>query len=414
MNVFVRLSILAMTLALVLAVGCSDRGPNGGTDLAIEQGGPLVMTHVFFNELLLQIKNDFQMLEMIAYRPKVNFEPYAGGELRPVPLLILLPPKGKDHYYYFNHGLQEIADELIATGQIQPMFIACISNDLVFGGYFFAEDHPGAGNYDTLVGQNLVDHIESFGLTIAEPAKRGIGGVGMGAYGAFRAAMLNPGTFTSISAVDGPLDFDGPDGNSGLIDLFVPSLTEQGLLGEENWKADYDSASAWPTTRLLIGGALAFSPHDTALECFVSPTPTGIIVDITERYTIDDTMTLVTNVVTADAYNLDFHLPFDGAGDPYPPIWNAFWLPNNLENLNTSALDDVNIFIATSDEASFGYHDQTMSWASTIQNLGRSDTLLTVHEYEGYPGNPATGDQYLYDLLKEMLIFHSNSFGNGD
>ncbi len=411
MNVFVRLSILAMTLALVLAVGCSDRGTNGATDIVIDEGGPLVMTHVFFNELVLQIKNQYQILEMVAYRPKVNFEPYAGGELKPVPLLILLPPQGKDHYYYFNHGLQQIADELIASGQIQPMFIACISNDLVFGGYFYAENSPAAGDYDAIVGQNLVEHIESFGLTIQDPAKRGIGGVGMGAYGAFRAAMLNPGTFTSISAVDGPLDFDGADGNSGLIDLFVPCLTEQGLLGEDNWKQEFDSALVWPITRLLIGGSLAFSPHDTALDYSITYTPTGTIIDISARYTIDDTMTLVANVVTEDANNLDFHLPFDNAGNPYAPVWDAFWLPNNLENLDPGGLDDVNIWIASSDEAGFGYHDQTMSFISTLQGWGRP---VTTFEYEGYPGSPATGDQYVYDLLKEMLIFHSEAFGDGD
>jgi hypothetical protein len=301
MNVFVRILVLATILALVVAAGCSDRGTNNPPPVTIAEGGPLLMTHVFFNELILQIKNQFQILEMVAYEPRVSFPPSAGGELRPVPLLILLPPQGKDHYFYFNHGLQQIADELIAKGEIQPMLIACVSNDLVFGGYFFAGHFPGAGDWDAIVGQNLIDHIESFGLTIVDPDKRGIGGVGMGAYGAFRAAMLNPGTFTSVSAVDGPLDFDGSDGNSGLIDLFGPALTEQGLLGQATWNDDFDSASVWPTSNLLIGGALAFSPHDTALTLDITMTINGPIVEILARDTIADETTLIRNVVTQDA-----------------------------------------------------------------------------------------------------------------
>lgn len=411
MNVFVRILVLAAMLALVVAAGCSDRGTNSPEAVSIAEGGPLLMTHVFFDELIVQIKNEFQILEMVAYEPRVAFPPNAGGELRPVPLLILLPPQGKDHYFYFNHGLQQIADEMIAKGEIQPMLIVCVSNDLVFGGYFFAGHYPGGGDWDAIIGQNLVSHVENFGLTIVDPDKRGIGGVGMGAYGAFRAAMLNPGTFTSVSAVDGPLDFDGADGNSGLIDLFVPALTEQGLLGEATWKADFDSASVWPISRFLIGGAMAFSPHDTAVTCDVTPTLSGNMIDVIARETIADTMTLIPNVVTADAYNLDFHLPFDANGAPYAPIWEDYWLTNNLENLPSASLDGVNIWIATSDEANFGYHEQTLSFISTLQGWGRP---VTTHTYSGYTGNPATSDQYVYDLLKEMLIFHSESFGNGD
>ena len=169
MNVFVRILVLSAIIALVVAAGCDDRGTNNPPPVAISEGGPLVMTHVFFDELIVQIKNQFQIMEMVAYEPLVSIPPTPGGELRAVQLLFLLPPQGKDHYFNFNHGLQQVADELIAKGEIQPMLIACISNDLVFGGYFYAGHHPGAGDWDAIVGQNLIDHIETFGLTIVVP-----------------------------------------------------------------------------------------------------------------------------------------------------------------------------------------------------------------------------------------------------
>lgn len=407
MNVFVRISVFAVVFTIFLIVGCSDRGTSVPEPVSIEKGGPLIMTHVYSPELDVQIGNPYALLQAVAYAPKISWEVIYGGEGKPVPLLILLPPQGKDHYFYFNHGLQQIADELIATGEIQPMLIACVSNDLVFGGYLFAGHYPGAGDWDGMIGQSLLTYIETFGITINDPAKRGIGGVGQGAYGAFRAAMLNPGTFTSISAIDGPLDFDGADGNSGLIDLFAPVLNEQGLLGSDTWKEDFSDSPDWPTTGLFIGGSLAFSPHDTA----VTYTGTGT-KEITSRLSIDDTTTLVTGVVGGGAeYDFHFHVPFDNNGYPYAPIWENFWLPNNLENLPSASLDGVNIWVATSDEASFGYHEQTMSFISTLQGWGYP---VTTRHYSGYTGNPATDDQYVYDLLKEMLIFHSQSFGNGD
>ncbi len=419
MKVFVRIIALMLIFTIVLVAGCSDRGTNGVEDIALVEGGSLPFDHIFCAELLLQLKNDYQRLEMVAYRPKVNYATIYGGEARPVPLLILLPPKGKDEYFYFNHGLQQLADELIATGQIQPMMIATISNDLVFGGYFFAGKHAGAGNYDTLVGGTLIDHIDNWGQTLKDPAKRGIGGVGMGAYGAFRAALLNPGTFTSVSAIDGPLDFDGANGTGGFIPLFADALNEQGLLGgttepftvdgidttwPPSWRENFDSLSTYEVSRLFIGGALAFSPHDTLV---VTSSPND--AEIISRECIPDTLTLIPDVVRSDANNLDFHLPFDSLGNAYQPIWDNFWLPNNLENLLAgSNLDGVNMWIATSDEASFSYHEQTVSWLSTLQSEGLAHISYT---YSGYEGNPATSDQYIYDLLKELLIFHSNSFG---
>jgi hypothetical protein len=567
MKIFIRIFVLVLSLTLVLTVGCSDRGTNGGDDDGgvLAEGGPLEMTHIFAEELLFQLKNDYHFLEMVAYRPKVNFDPISGGELKSVPMLVLLAPQGKDQYFYFNHGLEELADELIATGQIQPMLIVCVSNDLTFGGYFYGSHYPAAGNYDAILGGSLLEHVETFGITLNDPSKRGIGGVGTGGYGAFRTALLNPGTYTSVSAVDGPMDFNGADNNSGFIPMFLDAINEQGIYGgtseppdyetlywvscenddtllacicedsvrvwedstyficgdfdttldtayaetlywhacdidsllcecidsmqifddvqyfictsedtlfdttqfdpdtlvdtipfcgdsalisfEElfdfisfgvvfvdtqiycvdsseidygdlskyttidtlwppSWRNNFDSLSSCPLSRLFIGGALAFSPHDTLIY-----TPTYNVPQIDSVIGVTDTMTLCPDVVGVDANDLDFHLPFDSLGQMWAPIWEGLWLPNNLESLlaaDTSALRGVNIWIATSPEASLGYHGQTTSWITTLQNSNHAVTTMT---YSGYAGSPASCDEYVYDLLKEILIFHSESFG---
>jgi len=46
-----------------------------------------------------------------------------------------------------------------------------------------------------------------------------------------------------------------------------------------------------------------------------------------------------------------------------------------------------------------------MSWYQYISGYNP-----VLYRYVGFDGKPATSSQYTYDLLREMLIFHSNSF----
>jgi len=419
MKMYIKITFLILTLTLVLAVACTNRSTNNNNEFEIAEGGISPQVHVFFYELLVQIRNEFQLMEMAVYVPKVAFDAAHGGESKPVPTLVLLAPQNGDQYYYFNHGLKEIADEMISSGEIQPMVIACISNDKIFGGYFYAGNSPGAGNYDTLIGGTLLDYLHyAYPFTINSPDKRGIGGVGMGSYGAFRAALLNPGVFSSISVTDGPLDFNGADGNSGLIPLFVDALTEQGLLnGNIN---QFDTLS--DLSRLFVGGALAFSPRYTAItysldtvENLSTPIENDSTVNITitsrdTLFSVPNDETLVSALITVSENDFDFHLPFNNTGTANTGIWNR-WLSNNLETmLESSSLDGVNMWIATSDEVNFAnYYDQTQSWIATLNN---ASLPVVVKTYEGYNGNPAEGGQYVYDLLREMLKFHSENFGD--
>jgi hypothetical protein len=257
--------------------------------------------------------------------------------------------------------------------------------------------------------------------------KTAIGGVGQGAYGAFRAAIMKPNTFCAVSAIDGPMDFDGLNGDGGLIPLFKKALDEQGLLGKNKFINEFDSgngAGQWRTSSMLCGGAMAFSPHDTAVQCSTVILPLNnnqIIIRkyVYDRDTIADAATLIRNVtgVTTNviSWKPDFHLPFDKNGNPYQPIWDL-WLDNNLETLlaqNPSSLNGVDMWIGASPESELGFYGMTKSWVQTLVNppyyLG---SQLEVHEFKGYDvwhGN--SKNQYLYDIFEPLLIFHSNVFG---
>ncbi|MGD8604869.1 MAG: hypothetical protein PVF49_09910 [Anaerolineales bacterium] len=429
MQKYIPIALLLILTVLLVGAGCSDRGtnvPDTPTEYAVDrwQISPL-LNHAFSPpsadttyspQLLMQIRNENDIQEIAAYIPQIAM-PAPLGEAKKVPLLVLLPPQDGDKYFYFDHGLLQIAQELTEEGLIQPMVIACLGNDRVFGGYFFGNSYP-AGFYDDIIADTseygLVAYLNSrTSATIDSPSKRGIGGIGMGAYGAFRAVLKHPGTYTSVAVGDGPLDFDGGfNGNQGLIDLFDDALAEQGL-GPGNFKS-FDSSSVWPISRLFIGGALAFSPNDTACTYNIQ---FGIrrIVTILTRDQIPDSTTLIEDVVKTDMNDWDFHLPFDGSGAVYEGPYNIWdrWMANDLESLlgdaGAGALDNVNMWIGTSPQAKWGYHEMTESWVRTLQN---NSYQPEVYRYNGYDGKPATDNQYVYDLIKQMLIFHSNNFGD--
>jgi hypothetical protein len=252
--------------------------------------------------------------------------------------------------------------------------------------------------------------------------KTGISGVGMGAYGAFRAALIHDTAFGSVSAIDGPLDFDGDPGlgyGNGLIDLFDDALIEQGLLNGN--LQNFDSSKANPLSSMFIGGSYAFSPHDTLYFDTVSYITNssgdtlGVSKSIDSTRFIDDSASLIQGFfVGGSSLRADYHLPFTSAGVPDTLIWPQFWLTENLENLIDTSLNKLNgvdIWVGTSPETRYNFHEQTLSWVNTLTSAPYNYTV-TLRQLEGVPGNPATHYEYIYDLLREILIFHSNSFGN--
>ena len=417
-------SLIAMSM--IAFAGCEERGTNVPGISTLDGGAPWpTADHAFSPELRWLLSNNIEQLPGWVYIPRVTAPPPL-GESRPVPLLILLAPQGANKFFFAQHGLQELLREMIADGTIHPMVVACPSNDPAFGGFMYAGGRnfennptPPSGNNDAIFGTQLVDWLRTVtNFAILESRqKTGIGGFGMGAYGAFRAALLSDTVYGSISVTDGPLDFDGggPQPGNGLIDLFHDALNEQGLLG--GTLQDFDSSSAWPISNLFIGAAYAFSPADTVI--FDSNTNSNVgqlpFYRIDSAYGFDDTIsTYIDGFNGPRAQKFDYLLPFTADGNVYPDIWNNYWLTENLENLidsSTNKLNGVNLWFATTTEAKLNYYQQTQSWISTLTSPPYVYNVIEK-QYQGIPGNPASGDQYVYDLLREMLIFHSNSFGN--
>lgn len=420
MFTYTRLAVAALLLVLVVLAGCDDRGRNvpSRPDFVEWEVDPTnrvfsdsttPVTSPMEPELLFQIRNDIAVLEMETYIPPEAFT-------EPVPTLVLLAPEGGGDTYYLEHGLLQIVEEMTATGEIQPMIIVMVGNDPTFDGYFYGNSYA-AGFYDRVLGDKMIEKLSFlFPSFIADPAKIGIGGIGQGAYGAFRAAIQNPNTYGSISAVDGPLDFDGANGSGGFVPYMQQVVTLQGLT-PANFRTAFDSIATDEPTKLFIGGSLAFSPHDTLLYYtlnLLGDIGEPVTKNITQRFQrLSDTATLIRSIIGPDDDNMHFHLPFDGTGNPYTPIWNL-WLANDLERLHDNAsvsqpLTGVNVWIANSRQAKLNFGDQTASWIETLRDDGYAPE---VYNYSGYEGYPATNGKVVYDLIRKMLKFHSESFGD--
>lgn len=462
----------ALIVLLMLASGCTDRGANPNRAESLDGELEPGKNHVFGDDLfLVQLGNRTEQLPFSIYWPSRS---HFDGDEEPIPLLILLAPQGGTSNFYIHHGLRGLADRLIADGEIDPMAVVTIENRSVLGGYFYASNGSnGAGKWDEILGNRLVPYLEgiySTNLDTGKVDKRGIGGIGQGAYGAFRAAILNPGTFGSVSGADGPLDFDGPNGAGGLIHMMDTVFHEQPNLTAETFRRSppvgFDTVQANPASRMFAGGAMAFSPMYTNIDSFITysirfdnrekynikvndvwldssfqcsdwdtlingPITTIICVDsilesvdtiplLQPEYAMvdenGDTLYptfLIDSIVTQEAFDLEFFLPFgwDESGalqKPYEPIW-SMWMDDNLDSLllNGGSLEGVDCWVGTSPQAKWTYNEMTESWISFLQAQGHSPTAF---RYTGYEGYPATGNRYVYDLLEQILKFHSASF----
>lgn len=489
-----RYLMLVAGVVIILAVvfGCDDRGTNiTSLDLGDLEGWPGVdpsPTHPFVPALTLQLKNPQELLLGSAYWPPGSNDIPPS---HPMPLLILVAPEDGNRFYYFQAGLSELVRELTASGQIRPMIIYCMANNQTFGGYFYGNSDP-AGRYDDIFisddtawvngasgppggRDDLLQYLHTFyPATIRRPSKRGIGGIGQGAYGAFRIAIKNPGMFSSIAVADGPLDFDGP-GGSGLISLFHDAVLEQEAFfnanesidtvevdsGDDydeiwvdtnisdvdttfdttwvnydtipfNFRRDFDTSMTMPVSRMLTGAAFAFSPNDTLMSYrriidsayYQGMWHYSMRVIVDARYKIADSLlpgggdstTFIGSIVRRDSHSrgidMDFHLPFDETGALYQPVWDH-WMANNLENMFADAggdpLQGASMWFATNLNARWNYYEMTQSWMDFLRGEGH---VLEEYRYSSYNDDPVVHDEYLFDILREMLIFHSNNFGD--
>jgi len=410
-------------LTVVIGSGCSDRGDTFVPVSYESSVGPFEFNHEFLVALgfsmFTEIRNSPSM-RCMAYVPAGYQNPNQG---RPFPTLYMLSPFGETEEFYFNYGLKDVADRLIAEGEIEPMIIITVNGRNTYGGGFYGDKYAG-GRYAEIIGSiqgypltgSLIDYVDAVFNTFSDSrhgagvgrANRAISGTGMGGYGAMRLAVVYHDNFSSVSAISAPLDFDGASGSGGLVPFFDQIIDNLPATYAEMRIGDGD-----PLVAMAFGAAASFSPHDTAyINRQYHPDVPGS-TDPLRGWHADDTLR-ITDVATyftpkGPNSSLKFHLPFDENGDPYNPIWQL-WLDNNIESILAGipgALDNTAMLLMTSADARYNYDQQTIDFHQHLVNQGIADSLTI---FGGYGDYEASNDRFLYDILADILKFHSDQF----
>lgn len=401
-------------IAATAFFSCSDRG-NPVESLTYYRSGIVINAD---NEHFVRLL-DYQMFDQHSiyfqiYLPSMYND--IDDNLEYFPVLYMLTPFRENEFFYFNHGLKEMADKMIADGEIKPMIICCISGATDFGGCFYGDSWAG-GKYAELIG-NIYDpahHYDSAGTMLdyfiallkdyqAEDARgyrstRAISGVGMGGYGAMRVALRYSENFSSVSAISAPLDFDGASGNGGFIPLFRDLMDE---VGSANY-ATMDIANDKPLQSMFFAAASAFSPHDT-----------GYIDSVIADGVIDDPTTWFDNfALSADA---SVHLPFGPDGEVSAVPW-AKWQENNIPAIladYSGALDSLNVFLMYSNTwDGYGFNEQTRDFRDLLvgtYGLTPGTPSFDTLSYSGLAGYDSGANTHIWDILPTILKYHSNKF----
>ena len=419
--------VLTVLSAALLFFGCSERESNvtdpgygvrdGLTDVYIFPGGHSVSEELAFT--MYGSVRKVPHINLKVYTPPNPDEPDSAysptGPRYPV-LYLMSPFRGNDSYY-FNHGLVAIADKMIYEGQIKPMIIVCIDGSSGYGGCFYGDTWFG-GKYakaicdienDPISG-SMIDYVDALFQTLdATRDTRAISGLGMGGYGAVKIAAMYPENFSAVSAISAPLDFDGAAGTGGFVPIFKDVINNLSGGGDYVSLAEYramDTSYSYPLRTMMMAAGVAFTPHVIDIDNIIDLFP-PMALDSTF---IDDTLTYIN-----PEGGIQFHLPFDTAGNLYQPIWNM-WLDNNTTSIienNPGCFDDMEVALFTTEDDEYGFNVQTVNFASWLQghlNMRGINRDLMPINFDGYNGYSSDGGRMLYDILPQILKFHSDNF----
>ncbi len=394
-----KLIVLFLITLLSLAVlNCSDRD----NPVDVNQPSGLYFTFDFTSQALSgSVLGDFPGRNVLIYTPP-GYDTYDHRTRYPV--LYLLHGYGGDHNYYRGlYGLAETMDEMINSGEIEPMIIVMPDASNGLGGGFYTNSpdagYPNpsfAGLYADFITDEVIDSIDFHYKTIADRRYRGIAGHSMGGYGAVKLAMERNDLFGSAASMSGPLAFYGgfpQPANptfSGIVSLIPSVFAENGVTpGDTAGYYSIAPASTKRLTSMMFAMAAAFSPHDTSNA---------------------DTSTAHYFLPGNDAR---VNLPFDVNGDLDSTVWSQ-WMANDVTGIfilgGSAVFDSTDLYVDAGDE-----DDLYLNLQANVFAIYATSPMYEVDvDYEIYSGLgdriPADHASMIGERLRNVLRFHNESF----
>ena len=107
----------------------------------------------------------------------------------------------------FRLNFPELADQLIASGEIPPVILVWVDCWTSLGGSQFLNS-PATGQYHNYLCDEIVPWVDIHYRTLNAPAHRGIAGKSSGGYGAMITPMLRPDLFGGLATHAGDALFE--------------------------------------------------------------------------------------------------------------------------------------------------------------------------------------------------------------
>ncbi|MCP4582159.1 MAG: hypothetical protein GY839_11125 [candidate division Zixibacteria bacterium] len=316
------------------------------------------------------------------------------------PTLYLLHGYGGSYTYYSDlFLLKDILDEMISTGEIEPMIVVTPDCNNSFGGSFYTNSPEinsitddgdtifasYAANFEDFVTTDLLDYMSDRFSVDTVAAMRGISGHSMGGYGAMKLAMKYPELFGSVSSMSAPLAFPYLQG------LLPAVFAENGFTPGDaaGFYAISPSAEKRVTSMMFAMGA-AFSPHDE----------------------LDDDTTYFHRTRNVDEFEgIDLPFGIDGQLAETSPVW-LNWLANDPLSMlvaggYASSLGNSAVYIDCGQYDDLGLHLHAEEFHNALTTIGIPHTYEI---YAGYSEGDADHTKYIGDRLREILKFHNDAF----
>lgn len=159
---------------------------------------PVVMVHS--QGLEDNLLGDSPDREVRIYLPPDYFE----STSKQYPVVYLLHGFYSDHNGWWegvegvlNINIEEILNGLISEGEIAPMIVVAPNSYNRYFGSKYANS-SSSGLWEDFITQDVISYIDTHYRTLAVRESRGIAGLSMGGYGAFKLAMKHPDLFGAL------------------------------------------------------------------------------------------------------------------------------------------------------------------------------------------------------------------------
>ena len=106
-------------------------------------------------------------------------------------------------------GFKNWVDDMIESGQIDPMIIVMPDAANAMYGFCFYTNSILNGNFEDYIAEDIVNYIDNNYQTITNKSGRALIGHSQGGYGAIKLGMKHSDKFSVVAAHSAPLFFDG-------------------------------------------------------------------------------------------------------------------------------------------------------------------------------------------------------------